>query len=49
MKIERTRSPFLATFYLPSPSSDLKVPIVVVVVAAAVVLVVFTVFNAVPV
>ena len=28
MKIERTRNHFLATFSLPSPSSDLKVPII---------------------
>ena len=27
MKIERTRNHFFATFSLPSPSSDLKVPI----------------------
>ena len=28
MKTERTRNHFLATFSLPSPSSDLKVPII---------------------
>ena len=35
MKTERTRFQFSATFSLPSPSSDLKVPIIAILCSAS--------------